>query len=485
MKKNLIWFRNDLRLYDHTALHEACKSDTDKVIALFIATPEEWKKHYISEKKISFMYYNLISLEKDLLKLNIILHYHESTNFLKSIQYLMYFCFKHKINNLFYHYQYEFDERNRDFLVKKKLSQQGVFVQGFHDNLLVSHELIKNKNNKAYKVFSFFKKKITQYLYKNKIPECFSIPLKRKPDENYCFFNSVSSEKLDFKFDKKIFPVGEIEAFNRLKNFCIYKVNDYSLERNFPFLNSTSMLSPYLSIGIISSRHCLSMFLKTKINISLNNFFNSSWINQILWREFYYHLLISFPKLSKNQALVEWENRIDWNNNIKHFNAWKEGNTGFPIVDAGMRQLNELGWMHNRVRMITSNFLVKNLFIDWRMGEKYFMSHLIDGDLALNNGGWQWSASIGTDSVPYIRILNPLNQSKKFDISGVFIKKFIPELRNVPNEYIHQPHEWSKKMKCKIDYPDPIINYDDSRKRTLLIFKRVRSYFKKGLNTHE
>ncbi|AEO08652.1 deoxyribodipyrimidine photolyase [Buchnera aphidicola str. Ak (Acyrthosiphon kondoi)] len=472
MQKNLIWFRNDLRLYDNTALHQACKSNEDKVIGLFIATPEQWNNHYMSEKKLSFVYHHLISLQKELFKLNIILYYHESTNFLNSIEYLIFFCEKHKVNNLFYNYQYEINERNRDYLVKKKLSQKGFIIKGFHDNLLFSNTKIKNKQNETYKVFTFFKKKVIQNLHNN-IPECFPVPLKRKPDRDI-FLNPIFLKNLTFNFNRNIFPIGEKKAIDRLKNFCIHKIHDYSFKRNFPFLNSTSMLSPYLSAGIISSRHCLMMLLKTKNNFSLNALVTSSWFNQILWREFYYHLLIGFPRISKYESLVTWEKKIIWMNNTEHFNAWKKGNTGFPIIDAGMRQLNKLGWMHNRLRMIVSSFLVKNLLIDWRQGEKYFMSHLIDGDLALNNGGWQWSASVGCDSVPYIRVFNPLNQSKTFDISGAFIKKFIPELKNIPNHYIHQPHIWSKEQNFKLDYPAPIINYSDSRKKSLLIFNQAR-----------
>ena len=206
---------------------------------------------------------------------------------------------------------------------------------------------------------------------------------------------------------------------------------------------------------------------------------NSCWFNQILWREFYYHLLIGFPKISQYESLTKWEKDIEWIDNIKYFNAWKEGNTGFPIIDAGMRQLNQLGWMHNRLRMITASFLVKNLLIASRQGEKYFMSHLIDGDLALNNGGWQWSASIGCDSVPYTRIFNPLCQSRLFDASGIFIKTFVPELKNVPNQYIHQPYEWFKKTKSKLDYPEPIINYDISRKKFLFMFHKIKLKYQK------
>ncbi|MBZ2279396.1 MAG: FAD-binding domain-containing protein, partial [Buchnera aphidicola] len=194
------------------------------------------------------------------------------------------------------------------------------------------------------------------------------------------------------------------------------------------------MLSPYLSIGVLSSRQCLMELLKNK-NYTLKTLYDMTWLNEIIWREFYYHLFIGYPYLSKCQSLQPWEKNIIWLNDAKKFHAWKNGNTGIPIIDAGMRQLKMIGWMHNRLRMITASFLVKNLLINWRKGEKYFMSQLIDGDCALNNGGWQWAASVGSDAVSYIRIFNPLLQSKKFDKDGKFIKKFIPELKIVPNSY--------------------------------------------------
>ncbi|AEO08097.1 deoxyribodipyrimidine photolyase [Buchnera aphidicola str. Ua (Uroleucon ambrosiae)] len=476
MQNNLMWFRNDLRIRDNIALYQACKSNEDQVFSLFIATPDQWNNHGMSVKKKSFIYYNLESLKKELFKLNIVLYYHESTDFLHSVKYLLYFCQKYKINNVFYNYQYEINERKRDCLVKKKLSQKGYVVKGFHDNLLVSHKIIKNNNNQTYKIFSFFKKKIVEHLYKNKLNNLL-LPSPRKLKKNI-FFTSLPKNNLMINFNTNIFPIGEKEAISRLKNFCTYKTKNYALKKKFSLIDSASMLSPYLSAGIISSRHCLIMLRNIQNQESFKNILNSTWFNQILWREFYYHLLIGFPEISKFQSLTKWEKNIDWIDNIKYLNAWKEGNTGFPIIDASMRQLNQLGWMHNRLRMITASFLVKNLFIDWRQGEKYFMSRLIDGDLALNNGGWQWSASIGCDSVPYIRFFNPLYQSKLFDMSGSFIKQFIPELKHVPNQYIHQPYEWSKKTQSKLDYPEPIINYVISRKKFLLIFNKIKLKYK-------
>lgn len=474
MNKNLIWFRNDLRIYDNTALYKACLSDTDQVIGLFIFTPKQWDKHYVSIKKISFLYQNLIFLQKELLKLNIILHHHECTDFLNSAEYLFYFCHKNKINRLFYNYQYEINEKHRDHLITQKLSEQGVSVEGFHDNILIEPIKIRSKNNESYKKFYFFKKKIIDSLSK-KIPICFPIPKKRNFN-NYNIYPVHFIKNVNINFNENLFPIGEKAAINKLKYFCSNKIEDYLLKRNFPYLNNTSMLSPYLSLGVISVRHCLQIFLKKYKKKSLTIALNSSWINEIIWREFYYHLLINFPILGKSESLLQWEKKISWENNVNYFNAWKNGQTGFPIIDAAMKQLNKIGWMHNRLRMITSSFLVKNLLIDWREGEKYFMYNLIDGDYALNNGGWQWSASIGSDSAPYIRIFNPLRQSKIFDKSGIFIKKYLPELKIIPDNHIHSPHKWIINNGCKIDYPKPIINYKNSKEKFLSTYQLAQLF---------
>ncbi|QCI17120.1 deoxyribodipyrimidine photo-lyase [Buchnera aphidicola (Aphis helianthi)] len=474
MNKNLIWFRNDLRIYDNTALHHACLSDVNEVMGLFIFTPKQWNNHCVAIKKISFLYQNLIFLQKELLKLNIVLYHHECTDFSNSIEYLLYFCQKNKINHLFYNYQYEINEKNRDNLITRKLHTQGISVKGFHDNLLIKPDKIKSKDNKPYKKFYFFKKKIIECLSK-KIPICFPVPRKRIFNHDN-IFQVCLIKNYNINFNQNLFPIGEKEAINKLKYFCTNKIEDYFLKRNFPSLNNTSMLSPYLSLGIISTRHCLQMVLNKYKTKSLNTILNSSWINEIIWREFYYHLLINFPILSKSQSLLTWEKKINWENNLNYFNAWKNGRTGFPIIDAAMRQLNKIGWMHNRLRMITSSFLVKNLLIDWRQGEKYFMYHLIDGDYALNNGGWQWSASIGSDSTPYIRVFNPLRQSKNFDKLGVFIRKYLPELKMVPNNYIHNPYEWTIKHNYRIDYPKPIIDYASSKEKFFLVYKLAQSF---------
>lgn len=472
MHTNLIWFRNDLRICDNTALYHACLSKTDKVIGLFIFTPKQWNRHYISIRKISFLHQHVKFLQDELLKLNINLYHHECTDFLNSIEYLSYFCKLNKVSRVFFNYQYEINEKNRDSLVTQELSAQGVFIEGFHDNILIDPNKIKNKNNQPYKKFFFFKKQVIDYLYKN-IPICFPAPTKRIYHQ-HDILPIYLNKNDNINFDKNLFPIGEKEAINRIRDFYDNKIQYYFAKRNFPYLNNTSMLSPYLSLGIISIRYCLKMLLTKYQYQPLAAILNSCWINEIIWREFYYHLLINFPILSKSQSLLKWEKKIHWENDMNYFDAWKNGKTGFPIIDAAMNQLNTTGWMHNRLRMITSSFLVKNLLIDWREGEKYFMSSLIDGDYALNNGGWQWSASIGSDSTSYIRIFNPLRQSKKFDKSGFFIKKYLPELKMIPNSYIHNPYEWIVQNNCKTNYPEPIINHEYRKKNFLLIYKRAK-----------
>jgi deoxyribodipyrimidine photo-lyase len=199
------------------------------------------------------------------------------------------------------------------------------------------------------------------------------------------------------------------------------------------------------------------------------------WLNELVWREFYRHLIVAWPKLCKHKPFVEWTDNVRWRHAPEELQAWKDGKTGYPIVDAAMRQLNATGWMHNRLRMIVASFLVKDLLINWREGERYFMSQLLDGDLAANNGGWQWGASTGTDAAPYFRIFNPTTQGERFDKAGRFIKAWVPELADVPERDIHQPHRWAEKHQRVLDYPLPVIDHARARKDTLAAFEAAKN----------
>ncbi|HAL67580.1 MAG TPA: deoxyribodipyrimidine photo-lyase, partial [Pseudomonas sp.] len=228
-----------------------------------------------------------------------------------------------------------------------------------------------------------------------------------------------------------------------------------------------------LAAGVISPRQCLHAALAhNRGEFDSGSSGVQTWINELLWREFYKHILTGYPQVSRHRAFRAHTEALPWRNAPKEFEAWQQGRTGFPIIDAAMRQMLATGWMHNRLRMLTAMFLSKNLLIDWRLGERHFMRHLIDGDLAANNGGWQWSASTGTDSVPYFRIFNPVSQSQRFDPKGRFIRQWVPELQDIDDKNIHDPGKCHGLIDANL-YPSPIVDLHSSRQRALQAFKEL------------
>ncbi len=269
-------------------------------------------------------------------------------------------------------------------------------------------------------------------------------------------------------------PVNDEAIHTRLQHFIADQVQYYKAERDIPSLDGTSQLSPYLNIGALSIRQCIqALFQDSNGYFQLNHEGQQTWLDELLWREFYQHTLYDFPKLSKHQPFKDSTQNIQWRDAPKDLEAWQQGQTGIPIVDAGMRQLLATGWMHNRVRMISAMFLTKNLLVDWRLGEAWFMQHLIDGDLAANNGGWQWCASTGMDAAPYFRIFNPINQSQRFDPNGEYIKTWLPELAHLDAKTIHEPY--AKHPNLKLNYPKQIVDLKSSRARAIEAFKSANS----------
>ena len=260
-----------------------------------------------------------------------------------------------------------------------------------------------------------------------------------------------------------------------MARFTSEQIHYYQDERDLPAKPGTSQLSTYLAAGVLSPRQCLHAALGSN-----NGEFESgspgvfTWVNELLWREFYKHVLVGFPRVSRHRAFKPETEYLPWRNAPAELAAWQEGRTGVPIVDAAIRQLLATGWMHNRLRMVVAMFLTKNLLIDWREGERFFMRHLIDGDLAANNGGWQWSASTGTDSVPYFRIFNPLSQSERFDSEGQFIKHWLPELAALNKKEVHNPAS-AGGLFGVANYPAPIVDLKKSRERALSAFKSLPS----------
>lgn len=274
--------------------------------------------------------------------------------------------------------------------------------------------------------------------------------------------------------DPGLWPGGEAAAHERLTRFVGERIGAYKDARDFPDRDGTSAISPYLSLGVLSPRQCVVPALaRNRGRIDGGNEGIVTWIQELLWREFYRHVMVAFPRVCKHRAFRPGFERVAWRDDPAGLEAWKNGRTGYPIVDAAMRCLKRTGWMHNRLRMIVAMFLTKHLLIDWREGERHFMRHLVDGDLASNNGGWQWSASTGTDAQPYFRIFNPVSQSRKFDPDGSFIRRWLPELASLDDALIHEP--WVSPLAASsIDYPGPIVDQSAGRKRALAAFEAVR-----------
>lgn len=277
----------------------------------------------------------------------------------------------------------------------------------------------------------------------------------------------------------KFFPANEVEAQNRLNDFIDHSIQNYHEHRDRMDLSGTSSLSPYLRFGLISIQQVFAAARNALQNATDSQSRRSieTWINELIWREFYINILYHNPFVL-NTAYYPNKRHIPWRNAPEELTAWQTGQTGYPIVDACMRQLLSIGWMHNRGRMIVASFLVKDLLINWQDGEKWFMQHLVDGDPAANNGGWQWSAGVGTDAAPYFRIFNPVLQSQKFDPQGNFIRSRVPELAKVPDRYIHSPwlmpDEIQVECNCVIgkNYPAPIVDHQKVKERTIAAFKQ-------------
>lgn len=278
------------------------------------------------------------------------------------------------------------------------------------------------------------------------------------------------------------FPAGEVEARRRLDSFLSVAVYDYHDQRNRLDMDGTSVLSPYLRFGMLSVRRAaaaLQQAAQKAVDIEAQRGCDT-WLNELIWREFYHAVLYHFPEVLKEAFTANLRN-IPWRDDPAGLAAWQEGRTGYPVVDACMRQLAALNWMHNRGRMIVASFLSKDLLIDWRAGERWFMQHLLDGDPASNNGGWQWSAGVGTDAAPYFRIFNPVLQAKKFDPKGDFVRRWVPELENVPDQYIHtpwlMPESAQRASGCRLnrDYPLPILEHSEARRRTLAAYQHSKA----------
>ena len=457
----LVWFRNDLRLRDNPALTAAVKT-RERVEACFLITPQQWADHDWSPRRTDLMLRSLECLGQDLAALGIPLHTRTLEWFEDSDDALISLCLERGLERIHANEEYAVNERTRDKRLCHGLARTGITLSIYRDQSLVPVTELKTGKNTPYTVFTPYSRQWWHWVERHQpVPHPLPGRVAAGVPEP-----SVPSLPEWRSSDVKWLAPGEAGAARALERFLEQRVTDYRDDRDYPARDATSILSPYLALGILSPRQCLAA---TRDNPAINSASGSAgtWLNEIAWRDFYIQLLYHFPRLSRHRAFKPETERLEWNRDPQALAAWQEGRTGIPIVDAAMRQLNQTGWMHNRLRMVTAMFLSKNLFIDWREGERYFMRQLVDGYLPSNNGGWQWSASTGTDAAPYFRVFNPVTQSERFDPEGAFIRRYVPEIAHLEGKALFNPNGGVR------EYPEPIVDLKESRKEAIARFQAL------------
>lgn len=473
--RHLVWLRADLRTIDNTALYRACTDKQAEVACVYAITPGQWQKHDTAGCRVDFELRTLHTLSQDLAALNIPLLAIEAADYKALPQALARLAGEHKIDTVFFNRQYEVNELARDEAVSLALAQIGVSVQVFHDQCAVAPGRLKTADGRFYSVFTPFKRAWSATLGQE------GAPVLPAPKARQGSFTETSAlpkavaglpSHVTLARLQQLWPAGEKAALKRLRDFKAKTLRHYGTQRDIPSLEGTSALSPYLAIGAVSPRQCLHTAMAARAEAA-EEAGADTWINELAWRDFYKHVMFGFPQVCKHQPFRAETAALRWHHDEQAFQRWCEGKTGFPIIDAAMRQLQDTGWMHNRLRMLTAMFLSKDLFIDWRWGEKFFMQHLIDGDLSANNGGWQWCASTGNDAAPYFRVFNPTLQSQRFDPEGDFIRRYVPELRELDNKSIHAPHQ-GKQPNLLIDYPMPMVDHATAKDFAVAQFRHLK-----------
>jgi deoxyribodipyrimidine photo-lyase len=423
----IVWMRRDLRIEDNAALYHALKH-SDNVIPLFIFDKNILEKlRDKTDKRVLFIHQQLAELKSKLIEIgsDLLVEYGRPLEVWQEV------INRFSVKDVYTNHDYETYALERDSVVKELFAEKNISFHTYKDHVIFEKGEVLKDDGLPYTVFTPYSKKwrasLTPFHYKS-----------------YPVMKYASSFAHDIKFPlPSLSEIGFQESNFQFPEKVVSHqvVSQYHQQRDFPAVNGTSRLGIHLRFGTLSVRKLLAYALER----------NQTFVNELIWRDFYQMILAHFPHV-EHQPFRKDYSRIEWLNNEVHFKSWCEGKTGYPIVDAGMRELNLTGYMHNRVRMIVASFLTKHLLIDWRWGEAYFAEKLLDFDLASNNGGWQWAAGCGTDAAPYFRVFNPTLQAQKFDPQFTYVKKWVPE--------------WGT-----IEYPLPIVEHDMARKRAIACYK--------------
>jgi len=468
---SLCWFRRDLRSADHAALYAALKA-SDRVFCAFVFDTEILDKlPNRRDRRVEFIWASVAELRRELEALGGGLEVLYGPARLEIPR----LASDLGVEAVFANHDYDPAAIARDEEIGRALAQAGIGWLTRKDQVVFEKDEVLTQAGRPYTVFTPYKN-----AWLKKLEPFF---LKSYPVEKYCArLAPARAQRMpglaDIGFEKTNlaeleFPTGMSGARSLFTAFR-RRMDRYDERRDFPALKGPSYLSVHLRFGTISVREVArTAWLAHSRGAAV-------WLNELIWRDFYHMILHHFPHVVEHAFRPEFDSLV-YPNDKKLFEAWCEARTGYPLVDAAMRQINQTGYMHNRLRMVTASFLVKDLLIDWRWGERYFAEHLIDFDLAANNGGWQWAASTGCDAQPYFRIFNPVTQSQKFDADGKFIRRYLPELAGCHDRDLHAPWRMTQEQQRKAgvvigrDYPAPIVDHDTQRKRALAIYQRAKA----------
>lgn len=474
--KGLVWFRRDLRLHDNPALSAACK-ECKEIVPLFVFDEPLLRQHVFGSACVGFMLGCLEDLRRSLAEQGITLVWRSG----EPIDSLLRAAQEFGVDAVYWNRDYEPLAVTRDRTVMQRLAEQGRLVRTFKDHVVFEAEEVRGMTGDPFQRYSAYRDRWwTQW--RSAAPALLPIPPIPSASPALKVPAWPTAPELGYDSVPMWIEPGERAARARLNWFLKGPVHRYVSGRNLPAQDGTSKLSPHLRFGTVSARtiiHAALNMLSAGGQVSRPDVF--TWMDELVWREFFQQVLMAFPHVAEGPFKAKPglpAPRPAGPERDRLFAAWCEGRTGYPIVDAGMRQLNQTGWMHNRVRMVVASFLVKDLRIDWQSGERYFMQHLVDGDLAANNGNWQWCASTGTDAMQGYRIFNPTLQSEKFDPEGSYVREYVPELAAVPTKWIHEPQLMPEgeqiRAGCRIgsDYPEPIVDHRQARQEYLDLGKQ-------------
>lgn len=480
--RSLVWFRRDLRSFDHAALYHALKNSR-QVYCAFIFDKDILDRLPRRDRRVEFLLSSLQELDAELQKLGgklIVRHASAATEIPRLAAQL-------QVDAVFINHDYEPDALSRDLQVGRTLGDAGRRLESFKDQVIFEKDEVLSLAGKPFSVFTPYK---NAWLKKLHSREDFFI--KPYPVDKFAHqlapppatLRADMPELADLGFETSNFrdlhiPTGMSGGQSLFEDFAT-RMGRYDTTRDFPAVKGPSYLSVHLRFGTVSIRALARRALETSRSAGGSG--ASVWLSELIWRDFYFMILHHHPHVSHRAFKPEYD-QIRWEDGPQGeawFKAWCEGRTGYPLVDAAMAQLNQTGYMHNRLRMVTASFLMKDLGIDWRRGEQYFAQQLNDFDLAANNGGWQWAASSGCDAQPYFRIFNPVTQSEKFDPHGKFIRRYLPQLSQLPDKWIHAPWLSPSAVLSAADvelgrhYPRPVVHHDEARKRTLQRYAVVK-----------